>query len=217
MKYKCLVLDFDDTLVRSTSEIHYPSFVRVVNLLRPGVKISLEEYNKYNFELGFVGLYKQILNFSDEEVMLEEDMWREYSKDIIPHMYPGIKEVIKKYEDMGGIITVISHNVKEKIVQTFIKNDLKEPKRVYGWDDKEYIKPNPKGIDTIVKDFGLTREDVLVLDDLNTGYELAKKAYVDFAYAGWGETKTDEVEEFMKEKADYYLSSVKEFEDLIIE
>ncbi|HOK48860.1 MAG TPA: hydrolase, partial [Sedimentibacter sp.] len=30
MKYKCLVLDHDDTAVKSTPDIHYPSFVKAL-------------------------------------------------------------------------------------------------------------------------------------------------------------------------------------------
>jgi hypothetical protein len=32
MRYPCLVLDHDDTLVRSTPEIHYPSFVEALRV-----------------------------------------------------------------------------------------------------------------------------------------------------------------------------------------
>ena len=43
MKYKCLVLDHDDTVVESTASMHYPSFVETINILRPGLKISLKQ------------------------------------------------------------------------------------------------------------------------------------------------------------------------------
>ena len=34
LRYKCLVLDHDDTAVQSTPEIHYPAFCETVETLR---------------------------------------------------------------------------------------------------------------------------------------------------------------------------------------
>ena len=37
MKYKCLVLDHDDTVVDSTATIHFPSFVKYLEDYRPEI------------------------------------------------------------------------------------------------------------------------------------------------------------------------------------
>ena len=52
MRYKCLVLDHDDTVVNSTATIHYPAFLEALKLLRPGVTISLDDYFRENFDPG---------------------------------------------------------------------------------------------------------------------------------------------------------------------
>ena len=44
MRYRCLILDHDDTVVNSTATIHYPAFLEALKLLRPGVTISLDDY-----------------------------------------------------------------------------------------------------------------------------------------------------------------------------
>jgi phosphoglycolate phosphatase len=45
LKYKCLILDHDDTSVKSTPDIHYPSFVQALKELRPNEKpITFEEF-----------------------------------------------------------------------------------------------------------------------------------------------------------------------------
>ena len=55
MRYKCLVLDHDDTVVDSTASIHYPAFLEALKILRPGVQqITLEEYFEENFDPGFI-------------------------------------------------------------------------------------------------------------------------------------------------------------------
>lgn len=48
MRYKCMILDHDDTVVNSTATIHYPAFLEALKLLRPGVTISLEDYFREN-------------------------------------------------------------------------------------------------------------------------------------------------------------------------
>ena len=52
LKYKCLVLDHDDTVVDSSASIHYPSFVEYLKIARPHLadKYTLEEYFEKNFD-----------------------------------------------------------------------------------------------------------------------------------------------------------------------
>ena len=38
MRYKCLVLDHDDTLVNSTATIHFPCFCEFLKEVRPHAK-----------------------------------------------------------------------------------------------------------------------------------------------------------------------------------
>ena len=37
MKYKCLILDHDDTVMDSTAHVHHPAFLVALAELRPGV------------------------------------------------------------------------------------------------------------------------------------------------------------------------------------
>ena len=41
MRYQCLVLDHDDTVVNSTATINYPAFVQTLQKLRPDVHMTL--------------------------------------------------------------------------------------------------------------------------------------------------------------------------------
>ena len=44
LKYPCLVLDHDDTVVQSEATVNYPFFVYILDQFRPGTTITLEEY-----------------------------------------------------------------------------------------------------------------------------------------------------------------------------
>ena len=79
MRYKCLVLDHDDTVVDSTASIHYPAFLEALKILRPGVQqITLEEYFKENFDPGFIEMCQRRYQLTDAELDVDagENMWR---------------------------------------------------------------------------------------------------------------------------------------------
>ena len=67
LRFPCLVLDHDDTVVQSTPTINYPSFVESLRVLRPGMTLSLEEFLRYSYEPGFYSLCTDILGMSEEE------------------------------------------------------------------------------------------------------------------------------------------------------
>ena len=44
LKYKCLVLDHDDTVVQSMKTLSYPFFCIELEQFRPGAFMSMEDY-----------------------------------------------------------------------------------------------------------------------------------------------------------------------------
>ena len=44
LKYKCLVLDHDDTVVQSMKTLSYPFFCIELEQFRPGTTMSMEDY-----------------------------------------------------------------------------------------------------------------------------------------------------------------------------
>ncbi len=43
LRYRCLVLDHDDTVVDSTATIHHPCFQAFLDEVRPGARIDSEK------------------------------------------------------------------------------------------------------------------------------------------------------------------------------
>ena len=64
--------------------------------------------------------------------------------------------------------------------------------------------------------YSLSPEEILVVDDLKPGYDMARAAGVDFACAAWA-YDVPEIGEYMKKNCDYYLSSVGELSSLLFE
>ncbi|KLE15446.1 HAD hydrolase-like protein [Clostridium sp. C8] len=217
MKYKCLILDHDDTVTISTPNIHYPSFVEALKILRPNTKIiTLEEFISSCFNPGFSELCKDILKFNKEEQAYQYKIWSSYTKSKIPNFYPGFPELIKEFKNLGGVICVASHSESEQIQRDYKINCGILPDKIFGWDLEDYKrKPNPYPIREAMKTFNLNKEDILVVDDLKPGLDMARTCNVDFASAGWSHI-IPEIIDFMKENSNYYLSSVDELRNIIL-
>lgn len=217
IKYKCLVLDHDDTVVDSSASIHYPSFVEYLRIARPHLadKYTLEEYFEKNFEPGILELFTEEIGLSPEELEEEEAFWREYVKNHIPSAYPTMKAIMERFKAEGGIIAVDSHSLSENIIRDYKTNGLPEPDVIYGWDiPKEMRKPAPDTIFDLMKRFNLSADEILVVDDLKPGYDMARAAGVDIAAASWAHNVRG-IAEFMQANCNYFCKDPAELEKII--
>jgi phosphoglycolate phosphatase/pyrophosphatase PpaX len=217
MKYKCLVLDHDDTVVSSTAEIHFPCFVEYLKMTRPHLvsEWDLETYLIKNFHPGITAILRDELGMDDAEVKREIDFWAAYVENHIPTAYGGIGKIISEFRARGGIIAVDSHSLMKYIKRDFEYNKLPMPDIIYSWDlPDEERKPSPYTLFDLMKRYGLSREEIIVVDDLKPGYDMARGAGVDFAAAGWA-YEVFEIEEFMRKNCDYYLKDVSELHEIL--
>lgn len=219
MKYKCLCLDHDDTVVNSTATIHYPCFIQYLGEFYPELvsNYTLESYFVKNFHPGVTALFRDEIGLSVEQMAKEEAYWCDYVKDHIPTAYDGIREILMEFRARGGIIAITSHSYKRYIERDYAQNRLPAPDVIYGWDlPSELRKPSPYSVLDVMKRYGLSQREVLVVDDLKPGYDMARVAGVDFAAAGWA-YDVSEIESFMRQNCDFYLKDVKDFEKLLFD
>lgn len=210
MRYKCLVLDHDDTVVNSTATIHFPSFLAYLDLARPGRHYTLEDYFRKNFDPGILSLFKDELGMSDAEVEEEFHFWQDYLKNRVPAAYDGIREILRRHREAGGLIAVVSHSVAAVIERDYRANDLPLPDVIYGWElPPHQRKPNPWPLEQIMQRFGLAPSELLMLDDLKPGYDMCRICGVPFAAAGWS-NDVPEIESFMRHHCDRYFKTVPE-------
>ncbi len=219
MRYKCLVLDHDDTVVDSTAKIHFPAFVEYLKIARPHLanKYTLESYLEKNFHPGIMSLLCDEVGLTEEETKEEELFWSDFVKNHIPSSYEGIREIISEFRARGGIIAVSSHSFGHYIERDYKHNSLPMPDRIFGWDiPKEERKPAPHTVFALMRDFNLTPCEILVVDDLKPGYDMARAAGADFAAAGWA-YNVPTIESFMRKNCDCYLKTVDELHKLLFE
>ena len=210
MKYRCLVFDHDDTVVNSTATIHHPCFVEYLRRFYPGRTCSLEDYFRKNFEPGFVPMCREEYGMDDEALERESAFWRAYVEDHIPQAYPGIREIMERHKAAGGLLCVVSHSYDYNIRRDYRSNGLPEPDLVFGWEQPlERRKPATWPLEEIMRRCGLGPEELLMIDDLKPGYDMAADAGVDFAAVGWA-NDIPEIEHFMRRNCRLYFKTVAE-------
>ena len=216
MKYKCLVFDHDDTVVNSTATIHHPCFQLFLDKYFPGRSCSLEHYFLKNFSPGFLEMCRE--EYGMDEVLIAEEgrFWLEYVKSHIPEAYGGVREIMQRQKDAGGLVAVVSHSHITNILRDYASNGLPVPNAVYGWErPEEERKPRPFPLEDIMRRFSLAPSELLVIDDLKPGYDMARAAGVDFAAVGWA-NDIPEIEDFMRANCSLYFKTVKELDSFLL-
>ncbi len=217
MKYKCLVLDHDDTVVNSTATIHYPCFIKYLEDYYPELvkNYTLDSFFEKNFHPGVISLFRDEIGMTEEEMLAEEQYWADFVEKIIPVAYDGMREIIDSFQKAGGYIAVVSHSLTRYIERDYRANSLPTPDIIYGWDiPKERRKPSPWCIEDLKERYSLMGEEILVVDDLKPGYDMARGGGAHFAAAGWAHN-VDSIERFMRGSCDYYLKSTRELAELL--
>lgn len=207
MRYRCLVLDHDDTVTDSTAHVHHPAFLAAMREMRPDVSMSLDEYFSMNFSPGIQSYFSDTLRLSDAELRREYDIWQSFVRARVPHVYPGMARIIRRQTEQGGSVCVVSHSVGKNILRDYRENGLPAPALVYGWELPEACrKPSPYALHEIMRTLSLAPEDLLVVDDLKPGYDMARAAGVPFAAACWAH-HVPSIVSFMQANSDVCFST----------
>lgn len=217
LRYPCLVLDHDDTVVNSTATIHYPAFLDAMNRLRSGSDVTLEGYFRLNFDPGFMEYMRDECGFTEADFEAEYAIWQSWVRRIVPEAYPGMARLIRRQIDEGGQVCVISHSVDTNIRRDYRANGLPEPTLVFGWEQPpERRKPNPWPLREIMDRLRLRPDQLLMVDDLKPGLDMAAAAHVPFAAALWAHS-VPEIRAFMHEACEHCFDTPEALERWLFE
>ena len=215
MRFPCLIVDHDDTVVDSTATVHYPCFVEYTAKYFPHYRCTLEEYFVKNFDPGVVAFFRDEVGMTEAQMKHEQAYWNAFVQDHVPKAYPGMREVLWEQKRRGGTLCVVSHSYGKNILRDFRENGLPEPDAVFGWEyPPEQRKPSPYPLDAIMARFGCAPGEMLVLDDLKPGYDMARARGVPFVAAGWA-NDIPEIEAFMRDNCDAYFKTVDALRDYL--
>ena len=216
LKYPCLVLDHDDTVVQSEATINYPCFCRYLEQYRPGMTMSLAEYVEDCSRMSFGEMCKARFSLTDEEMHQEYLFWKAYVREHIPVAYPGIKDLLQAYRDAGGIICVVSMSSEENILRDYRHNFGFIPDRIFGCDlPEEHQKPSHWALEQIRNEYGFAPDELLVIDDMKFAVSMARAANAPVVFAGWGRRDFPAICEEMTALCDYSFFRVEELKQFL--
>lgn len=218
LKYPCLVLDHDDTVVQSEATVNFPFFVYILNQFRPGTTITLQEYVDGCCNFGFAEMCRKWYHFTEQELADEYRGWQKYIKTHIPAPFPGIERIIQRQKDEGGLICVVSHSSSTNITRDYLTHFGILPDEIYSWDLPEHLrKPNPYALNDIMEKYSLSPSQILVVDDMKPACEMARSAGVPIAFAAWGRKDYPEIMAQMEKLCDYSFCSTQALEKFLFE
>ena len=216
LKYPCLVLDHDDTVVQTMKTMSYPYFLYGLSIFRPGEDISFADYVRDCHHYGFVELCRMRYGYTDEELAKEHDMWMEYVLSHTPDPYPGIGSVLHRQKEAGGLVCVVSHSREDNILRDYRAHFGFDPDAIYGFErPEEQRKPNLYPLQDIMKRFNLSVDDILVVDDMKLSCKMAAPLGIKVAYAGWNGLGVPEVDDEMAAICDFHFKTVAAFEEFL--
>ena len=218
LKYRCLVLDHDDTVVQTEKTIGFPYFRDYIQRIRPGCTLTFEEYVRDCNNMIFADMCVQRWQMTQEEMQEEYLGWKAYSRVNIPEVCPGIARVIRRQKETGGILCVSSLSTREIIERDFLHHFGMLPDAIYDYDlPPHQRKPNPYALEQIMEQFRLKPEEILMVDDMKLGCVMAQEAGVDTAFAAWSKQDFPALCREMESLCSFTFRSAEDLERFLFE
>ena len=218
LKYPCLVLDHDDTVVQTLKTLSYPFWCLELEQFRPGTVMSLEDYALECYRWGFADMCREVFQFTDAELKLEHKQWTEYIMCNTPEPYPGMERIIRRQKESGGKIFVVSHSSSNTISRDYAVHFGIQPDAIYGWDRPPHErKPSAFPLQDIMEKYGFRPEEILVVDDMQLACQMAEPLGIKVAFAGWDDMGVPEQRQDMQTRCAYSFDSVAEFEKFLFD
>lgn len=197
---KAVIFDLDGTLSDSIASMKYCGD----RALAPfGYGPFPESAYKYFVGDGAANLVKRALVAAgDTELVHFEEafaLYKEYfAEDCMYQVKPyrEIPELLEELKRQGLKIAVLSnkpHDQTIDVIETLFGKDYFD--MIQGQKDGLPIKPDPSGVFVILKEFGLTADDILYLGDTATDMKTGKSAGAFTVGALWGFRDRKELEE----------------------
>lgn len=219
LRYRCLILDHDDTAVDSSASIHHPAHIEAMRVLRPGEPVvDLQGWMLKNFDPGIMSYLSDELGLTPDEFQVEYRIWREFTTAGNPAFYPGFIEALREYKQKGGMVSVVSHSESDIILRHYQNGgDSVRPDLVFGWEAEEHKrKPNPWPVEKTLQELDLEPEQALIVDDLKPGVLMSRATEVPIAASGWAH-RIPEIEQYMRASCLAFLETVDDFRNFILQ
>lgn len=113
---------------------------------------------------------------------------------------------------------MVSHSSRQNIQRDYAVHFQMQPDCIFGWElGAKQRKPNPYPLDQILSRFGLCPQELLVVDDMKTGLDMARTRDVAFAWAGWSRLELLELFHPLEQASDFSFHLPSELETFLFD
>ncbi len=216
-KITACIFDLDGTLTKTQESIAKP-VNRTLNYF--GLpSMPVENFNYYAGDGLDNALKRALRDAGDPDLKFFEEgrplcrQW--FVEDSLYHVepYPHIVEMLHGLKERGIRLAVFSNKMHQgaiDVVETIFGKGLFD--HIQGQTDEVPIKPDPTGVFAIMKEFGVSTEEVLYFGDTNTDMLTGHHAGVKAVGVTWGFRPRTELEEY---KADVIVDDPLEILELV--
>jgi phosphoglycolate phosphatase len=201
-----LIFDLDGTLIDSRLDL-----ANAVNATRAHMGMEpLAHQRVYSYVgNGAPVLIRRALGEQATEAEVQEalefflEFYREHPLDHT-RLYPGVRESLDRFAAAGKRMAVLTNKpvrISRTIIDGLGASELFL--KVYGGNSFEFKKPNPIGVETLMKETGVERERTLVIGDSSVDVYTARNAGVRCCGVTYGfqpETLVDPAPDFMVDR-----------------
>ena len=189
MSFKMAIFDLDGTLVDSLEAIS-----KLANLAfeEMGMDTHSLEMSRTLIGHGVAGIADKALPEGSSPELKEKlvGVIRKYYEkywDYNLHLYAGISELLDGLTEKG-ILLAINTNKDQRFADETVEKTLKNWNftNITGAVDGKPRKPKPDGIEAILHEHGIKKEEALYIGDMRVDVETAKNAGVYSVFCEWG-------------------------------
>lgn len=195
---KLCIFDLDGTLINSLADLSC-----AMNYALSQHGCNTHETEKYRFMVG-----SGILVLIDRAVGEREDITPEIKKQIhsdfnkyytehcldFTRPYEGIPEMLDTLS-ANGILFAVNSNKPDDFAKLIVNSLFPDIKfaEIWGKRDGCERKPSPDGINGILSELGISKDEVVYIGDSDVDVLTAKNAGVSFCGVSWGFRPTEEL------------------------
>ena len=184
-----LIFDLDGTLIDSSLDLAISTNATLHHMNRP--EVDQHTVNSYVGD-GAAMLVRRALGDDTSEADFDEALYfffEYYRQHSLEHtkFYPGIREALDELKTHQHTLAVLTNKpvrISRDILTALGVGDYFF--RVYGGNSFREKKPHPVGIETLLAESGIPREQTLMIGDSNVDIQTARNANVPAIGVTWG-------------------------------
>lgn len=208
MQIKCLIFDFDGTLVDTRKTIVASKQETMRRLQLP---VLDEETCASTIGLSARGSFEKLYPSLSEDrikecIVLSRKLFEEMKEEIPPVLFPGVRETLRSLYEAGYRLTIASSRNSVSLNEFLQKMEIETYfTYVLGGDDTAKLKPDPEPVLKTLEVFGYQPEEVLVVGDMPMDIAMGKGAQAKTCGVTYGNASRETLEEA---GADYLIDEV---------